>query len=224
MKKIVALLVCFVLVFSLCACGKEETKTQDNSKPTMSDNLDAKDKDNKKSDEDKENVGMANPMTEYKSLDEVNKIIGGNLCSPGVMGVSDEAFFVIDCGSYKMGEYQFKINGYEYSLRCAKVAEDISGVYIDGETAFAGASTEVKGEEIAEGIIVYAPEAPAPDDTNISTEDSGIQSNGNHEYKCARWFDGDMQYVLTVHDNDKLDHDTFIGIADEFMLRTMGDM
>lgn len=216
MKRIIALMICFVLAFSLCACGKEQAEPEESAKPVES----TQPTEPAETEEVNENegtggtAGMPNPMTEYKSLEEVNAIIGGNLSSPGVMGVSGEHFFVIDCGSYKIGEYQFKVNGLDYTLRCARVAQDISGVYIDGDTAFAG--KQAQAEEIGDNIIIYLPgeaETPADDGT-------GIQHNENHEYKCARWFVGDMQYVLTVHDNDSMDIDTFIGIADEFMLNT----
>lgn len=216
MKRIIALMICFVLAFSLCACGKGQAEPEESAKPVES----TQPTEPAETEEVNENegtggtAGMPNPMTEYKSLEEVNAIIGGNLSSPGVMGVSGEHFFVIDCGSYKIGEYQFKVNGLDYTLRCARVAQDISGVYIDGDTAFAG--KQAQAEEIGDNIIIYLPgeaETPADDGT-------GIQHNENHEYKCARWFVGDMQYVLTVHDNDSMDIDTFIGIADEFMLNT----
>lgn len=217
MKRIIALMICFVLAFSLCACGKETAEPEESVVPVESTEPTAPVESEEVNEENEGTdtpIGMPNPMTEYKSLEEVNKIIGGKLAAPGVMGVSDEHFFVIDCGSYKIGEYQFKVNGIDYTLRCAKVLQDISGVYIDGDTAFAGEQAQT--EEIGDNIIIYLPgepETPADDG-------SGIQHNENHEYKCARWFVGDMQYVLTVHDNDSVDIDTFVGIADEFMLNT----
>ena len=142
------------------------------------------------------------------------------------MGVSDAAYFVIDCGSYKIGEYQFKMNGYEYTFRCAKVNEDISGIYLSGQegTAFSAADTEVEGEEIAEGVVLYVAGEPSEEICNIVDEGNGMQSNSDDTYKCVRWFVDGMQYVLTVNDGGALDHDTFISIANEFMLKTQGNM
>lgn len=184
MKKLVALLICFVMMFSLCACGREEAKNEEKEPQNTEEGT----------------ANMVNPCTEYSSLEEVNEIIGGNLCAPGVMGVSDRAFVVIDCGSYKIGEYQFTVAGYDYNLRCAKTGDDISGVYLSGGegTAFEGQTAE--------------------------TDDNGIQSNADNETKCARWFVDDMQYVLSVNDNGGMDHETFMSIADEMMHNTCGDM
>lgn len=177
MKKITALLVCFVLVFALCACGKSEPAA-----------------------EDEPEVGMQNPMTEYTSLDDVNKAVGGNLCGPAAMGVSDEAFFVINAGSYKLGEYRFKMNGCEYCLRCAKTPEDISGIYLSGG------------------------EGTAFSETGDADADDAIQFNSDDTYKCARWFVGDMQYVLSANDGGEIEQDTFKSVANEFMLKTQGIM
>lgn len=188
MKKLVALLLCLVLVLSLCACGKSEPAAEDDPEPEVTDNADA---------QEEGMVGMQNPMTEYTSLDDVNKAVGGNLCGPAAMGVSDEAFFVIDGGSYKLGEYRFKMNGCEYCLRCAKTPEDISGVYLSG------------GEGTAFGE---------------AAEDDGIQINSDDEYKCARWFAEDMQYILTVNDGGAIEQDTFESVASEFMAKTQGNM
>lgn len=214
MKKLVALLICFVLAFSLCACGKDAEKTDTANEDSQPAN--------------EENVGMPNPVTEYDSLAEVNAIVGGNLCAPGVMGVADKAFLVTDCGSYKIGEYQFTVAGYDYTLRCANVREDISGVYLSGGegTAFSDFDTGkvVEGEEIGDNIIVYTADTPSSDDGNSNTAANGIQSNGDGEYKCARWFVDDMQYVLTVNDNSEMDHETFMSIADEIMHVTSGDI
>lgn len=163
MKKTVALIVCIIMAFSLCACGKEAAQP------------------------DEGEVGMPNPMTEYNSLDEINEAVGGELAHPAVMGVSDESYFIIDCGNYKIAEYNFNVAGYDYCYRCAEVDEDISGVYMGGDgTAFKDGKCD------------------------------GIQFNSDDEYKCARWFDGDMQYVLSVSAPD-MEQETFESIADELM-------
>lgn len=165
MKKLTALIFCFLLVFVLCACAKEAAEP------------------------DEGEGGMPNPCTEYETLAEINEAVGGNLASPPVMGVADIAYIVIDCGDYKIEEYQFNVGGYDYTYRCAVTEDDISGAYLnDGDgTAF----------------------------ENGKCDD--IQFNSDSSYKCARCFDGDMQYVLIVEDKGEIEQDTFKSIADEIM-------
>lgn len=236
MKKLVTLLVCLVLVFSLCACGNSEPEQEDEQAPEVTDkadtdtekNADAKEsgEEGAEQKEDEPSVGMPNPMTAYDSLDEVNNAVGGNLCGPAAMGVSDEEFYVIDAGSYKLGEYRFKVNGYEYSLRCSKTPEDISGIYLSGGegTAFSGVDGSAVGEELDEGIYIFTPDQAQLEDENVTSDANGIQFNGDSEYKCARWFVGDMQYVLSANDGGELEQETFESVAGEFMLRTQGNM
>lgn len=175
MKKLTALLLCFVLLFALCACAKESA---DIKEPEGG------------------NSPAINPCREYSSLDEINAIVGGNLMHPAVMGVEDKAFIVIDCGDYKIAEYQFNVAGFDYSFRCAKENKDISGVYMGGEgTAFADGNTDE------------------------------MQINCGSEYKCARWFDGDMQYVLTLDDAENaMTQDNFESIATELMQLSTGEI
>ena len=136
-----------------------------------------------------ETVGMANPMTEFASIEEVNAATGLNLTSPGIMGVIDTVYATIDCGDYVIGEYQFNVNGYDCFLRGALVTDiDISGWYVGETTAFDGEM------DAAEDGIYY-----------VTTSDT----------KLARWFNIDGQYVLGVSDNGDYDMTTFMGIAEE---------
>lgn len=81
-------------------------------------------------------AGMPNPMVSFDTLDEINKKTGVNLVKPGTMGVSDEAFFVVN---NTLADYRFKVGGYEYTFRASKnLGEEISGIYIDGKLAFDG--------------------------------------------------------------------------------------
>lgn len=232
MKKFTALLLCLVLVFALCACGKDTVKVEETPNPEIADKTDenaapensAEAAENDQPEEsgkpeaskapEKEDAGMANPCTEYKSLDKINSVVGGNLVSPGVMGVTDNAYAVIDCGNYKIAEYQFTVAGYDYTFRCAKANEDISGVYMNGGTAFEGKAGEQ--HEIGDNVIIYGANTPAGE-----TNSNGMQFNSDNEYKCARWFVDDLQYVLTVNDKGEMEHDTFDGIADELMQMTL---
>lgn len=81
---------------------------------------------------------VSNPVKTYETLDAMNEAAGTILQHPGVMGVTDEKFAVIDDGQDKIAQYTFSINGVEYVLRnCPTSNKDISGIYVDGHTAFA---------------------------------------------------------------------------------------
>lgn len=77
------------------------------------------------------NTDMENPMTEYSALYEINEVTGMHLTEPICLGMlSDEKFFVIDNGEYKIAEYQFTNNNVKYTYRaCSNFENDISGVY-----------------------------------------------------------------------------------------------
>lgn len=134
-----------------------------------------------------ETVGLANPMVEYKSLGEVNEILGGAMCKPAVMGVTDEKFWTINCGELGMlGQYCYNLNGIGYMMRFSpNQTGDITGVYTnEGNTVY--------GEPTDE-IIEYA-------------NDSGIL--------FARWFTIDGQYVFECESNE-VTNDNFSTIAEE---------
>ena len=162
MKKLMLALLIAAMTLSLCACGKTAEQ-----KP------------------EEEMDGMANPITEYESLAEINELMGIKLAAPAVMGVTDKGYRIYDCGDYQMAEYEFEVNGMPYTLRNASVTDDISGVYVDGKTAFPGER---------EGDIEYA--------------------NGE-DCKLARWFDLNGQYVLCVEDKGEMEQDDFSLIAEE---------
>lgn len=71
--------------------------------------------------------GMPNPMVEYDSLDKINEIAETNIVAPGVMGKTNEKYFVI---SDKLAHYTFELNGQKWTIRGAKeINEDISGIH-----------------------------------------------------------------------------------------------
>ena len=150
MKKMLALALAAMMVLCLCACGEKPAEQPEAEEPATN--------------------GMPNPMTEYASLDEINDIVGSKLVHPGVMGVSDEKFFVIDCGDYQLADYRFAVGGADYTFRSAPVTQDISGYYVGEGTAFADGAHD--GIEYAEA--------------------DGAQ--------LARWFTIDGQYVLSAKD------------------------
>ena len=114
MKKIIKVSLCILVLFTICACKKETAEKEDNN----------------------ETIGSStvNPIVECKDLDEVNAKVGTNLTAVGVMGREDKSFSYINVEPV-IGQYVFEINGIEYTLRASKnTKEDISGLYIDGNT------------------------------------------------------------------------------------------
>lgn len=70
---------------------------------------------------------LANPMVEYESLEDINKAVGVEIASPGIMGKENEQFLVI---SKEIAQYSFDLNGYSWTIRGACITEhDISGIY-----------------------------------------------------------------------------------------------
>lgn len=133
-------------------------------------------------------VGLPNPITEHSSLEDINQLCGTALRHPAVMGVTDEVFQTIACEGYTLAQYNFRINGYAYSFRGARnTADDISGVYLNGASAFGEAKPELLSYAQGEGL------------------------------KLARWFVGDVQYTVCIEDPDAvMDDETFHLIAEEF--------
>lgn len=160
MKRFLALMLAVLMLTALCACSNGKTVAQEDT-----------------------SAQMANPMTEYDELSKVNELCGMKLTGPAVMGKSDEAYFVTDCGDYQIGEYRFSLNGANFVLRGAKTQDDISGIYINGASAFQG----------MEG------------DATISTP----------EYRLARWFTDDGQYVLITEENSELSAEQFASMEME---------
>lgn len=144
MKKIV-LLLCLLL---LVGCSKNEVNGGTNN-----------------------SIGLANPMVERDSLDDVNNITHGHITKPGVPGVSEEKFFTIETEEGIIGQYDFVVNGNEYTIRFSDtiINNDISGIWIDGNPAF---------------------------DDNLSN----LRATGSG-YKLARWFTVDGQYSFTAPDS-----------------------
>lgn len=150
MKKLLALALAAMMIVSLCACGEKATQEPETKEP--------------------ETGAVVNPMVEHASLDEINELVGSKLVHPAVMGVSDEKFFTIDCGDFRIAEYHFTVGGTEYTFRCAPVTQDISGYYVGDSTAF---------DDGAHDGIEYAETDSA---------------------KLARWFTMDGQYVFAAKD------------------------
>lgn len=95
---------------------------------------------------------IENPVKEYSSLEEINSKAGVYLVTPGVMGKSNEKYFMLDNNT---AAYSYDLNGYNYYMRGTKfVAEDMSGIFKDGKLLFSGNQDQVAYGE-AEGYKVY---------------------------------------------------------------------
>ncbi len=134
-------------------------------------------------------AGLANPMTELESLDALNTAAGVQLCKAPVMGVTDESFCTI-AGTPLLAQYKFSVNGVPYCFRAVNgSADDISGIYTGEGTAFENGKNE--------GMIFASAEST----------------------KLARWFVGDVQYVLSA-DSSAMDDELFAGVASEIAYGT----
>ena len=186
MKKFVIMLLAAAMLLTLCACAGAPA-AQNTEEPAAE----------PVSEETPEPAfaGMPNPMTEYDTIEEVNNILGGKLCRPGVMGVEETGCYVINCGDFQIGQYNFTVNGMEYCFRFSPVVDrDISGVYVGEGTAFS--------------------DAFSPETEYASTSDE----------KLSRWFNLDGQYILNVKDNGSMEQETFESITEEMIYMTTPGM
>ena len=113
MKKILAIVLAMAMLLCFASCGNTEEE---------SDGF------------------MENPMVDYEELASINETCGTNLVKVPVMGVSDEAFYVV---AGDLADYRFSVAGRNYVFRGSKDMDDISGIYEDGDTIFADASDEL---------------------------------------------------------------------------------
>lgn len=147
MKKQLIFLLSLCLLAALCsACGAKPAEPKDSvPSGTAVENTAPADTGAKAS--------LPNPITAYDSLEEINEAVGGNLCHPPVMGVTEESFSVID-GESKIAQYAFTVSGVKYTYRfCADTAEDISGIYVENGTLFSGKLNETEATETFSGGI-----------------------------------------------------------------------
>ncbi|MCR5150896.1 MAG: hypothetical protein K6B52_06695 [Clostridiales bacterium] len=118
MKKSIICVICVLaLAFSLAACRRVEQVAEiPTAEPTT--------------------VTIVNPVTEYFSLEELNAACGAKLSKLAETEVTNESFSTID-GDGILGEYKFNIGENEICVRfAANFDNDISGVYVDGASAF----------------------------------------------------------------------------------------
>lgn len=111
-------------------------------------------------------VNMVGPQP-IESLTLLNGKIGCKMVKPEGFEFEVEKYYLIDA-SPKIAEYQFKIDGCDYTFRASKTSNDITGVYID------------------EGLLSDTVDAGS------KVLPTAVSTGGF----WARWFDGEMQYVL----------------------------
>lgn len=130
-----------------------------------------------------EEVVPENPVKQYETLAEINEIAGVELVAPGVAGKTGEEYYIID---NKTAVYKFSLNGYEYFMRgCRDASIDMSGVFVDGKTLFAGHEDEIFDFEEGEG------------------------------YKVGRFILGGRQYIFGVYDQETMDQNVFLDLCTE---------
>ena len=98
---------------------------------------------------------------QYETLQEINDVANVLIVKPGVMGISDEKFYVIEG---KVAAYGFNLNGYDYFIRGTKeLSFDMSGIVNGSEPLFKsldekiqyGQTNEYKAYRFILGNIQY---------------------------------------------------------------------
>ena len=112
MKRTVAFLLVLTLALGLAACGAKQ-------EPAV----------------EEQPVGMANPMTELGSLEELNDAANTALVKPSE-DVTDEQFFTVKSEDLILAEYRYVLDGVHYTLRSGPSEDDISGYYTAAGAAF----------------------------------------------------------------------------------------
>lgn len=122
-------------------------------------------------------AGLANPMREVASIDEVNDAVGCAIIplNKEWYEVKDEQFFVFSTDPV-MGEYRFVLNGVEYRLRASVTRDIICGYYPDGG---------VELEELERNL-----------DNPYAIVKFTIDGE---QYSFTRWYLGGMQYSLVAN-------------------------
>lgn len=134
---------------------------------------------------------IAPPIQEYKSLDQINEIAQTNILHPGVMGIADESFSIIDDGQTKIAEYTFRINDLYATIRSANTLEDISGLRVNEKSIF---SKEPQND---------------------------VEYKTLNDVKAARWFNTNGQYVFTITDElNEVSEEQFKNMVNEIKSET----
>lgn len=126
---------------------------------------------------------VANPIKEYQTAEEVYDATNVHIISLAITGKESERFYTIED---EIAAHETTANGFEYTLRGnKKLNEDISGIYDNDETLFAGKL-----------------------DTQTTQEPNYIYAEGGG-FKASRFVIKDTQYVFDVKDDGALDKNQF---------------
>lgn len=163
-KKVLALTLSVFLAAGIAACGSSKEETASSS------------------------TGMANPVEELSSLEELSERIDAALIKPEGFTITDEVWSVIN-GDDPIGEYQFTADGVACSLRVAHLP----------------ATTDISGYYTADQKTIYE---------DSDTEDTGW--NQTDDFQSVRWFTIDGQYVLIAEDAGSWDSEKFESLQIQF--------
>lgn len=132
-----------------------------------------------------EQVGIANPIVEYDTLDEINAMVGSELAEPDADELSDVSYTVIDGA---IAQYQFTTDGVCYTYRAAQdPEEDISGVYS------------------GEGLLI----------DNLDDEGYAADEQGKIFAWTVEKDGAILQYVLYAEDGGALSEDEFKAVVSD---------
>lgn len=109
---------------------------------------------------------LVHKWTDLNTIEELNEKTHGKFIKPGVAGISQERYVIMEYDDGLVGQYSFMVNSDEYILRFSDVVldSDISDIEINNKPAF---------------------------DKNKEN----VRATGTR-YRLARWFNVDGQYVL----------------------------
>ena len=130
--------------------------------------------------ENGENVQIANPITDYDSLAEMNAAAGTNI--KAAEGVTGETYSVIAGDEYDIADYRFTYNGNEYTVRAAVTTDSISGYY----TANGTLEDECDYDEVIEREGIWFVKWMNGDEQFILMGDSVSQSDFEKIYEAVK--------------------------------------
>ena len=132
--------------------------------------------------ENGEDVQIANPITDYASLDEMNAAAGTDIKAAKADGVTSEAYSVIAGEEYDIADYRFTYNGTEYTIRAAVTTDSISGYY----TANGTLEDECDYDEMIEQDGIWFVKWMNGNEQFILMGESASQSDFESVYEAVR--------------------------------------
>ncbi len=158
MKKLMALMLCAMCLFSLAACGSKAPAEEAGSAE----------------------VGMANPFVDYDSLEDACRAAGFDMTAPETIeGLPIESIQVMNNSLIQITYYDSEADGNRIVLRKAAGVDDISGDYTEYPTVTTveldGVNVTMRGEnETFSGAIWTADGASYSVQFDIPVVDAAI--------------------------------------------------